>query len=41
VVSAQAYLAATNWILWASAMLMLALVPLIGFARPPFVARRG
>ena len=41
VVTAQSYLNATNWILWVSALVMLSLLTLIWWAKPPFVARAG
>ena len=40
-VTSQAYLIATNWVLWVAALLMLSMLPLIWFAKPPFVARAG
>jgi len=38
-IRSQAYLGATNWLLWACAMIMLGMIPLAWLARPPFVAR--
>jgi DHA2 family multidrug resistance protein len=37
----QAYLIATNWVLWTGAVLMLSMLPLIWWAKPPFVSRVG
>jgi len=41
VITVQSYLNATNWILWTSALVMLSLLLLIWWAKPPFVARAG
>jgi DHA2 family multidrug resistance protein len=37
--SSQAYLIATNWVLWACGALMLSMLPIVWWAKPPFVAR--
>ncbi|MEK9720717.1 MAG: DHA2 family efflux MFS transporter permease subunit [Quisquiliibacterium sp.] len=38
-INVQGYLIATNWTLWASGLLMLVLLGLIWWAKPPFVTR--
>ena len=38
-INVQGYLMATNWTLWTSGLLMLVLLGLIWWAKPPFVTR--